>query len=203
MDTMVIEESVAALADYTKVSIAYLVESRLRVEPVRNGLGGLRLVEEIVEPPYAKDYDQESGEGPTRWLKRWDISHWGVLSVFDGPRRMGGAVVAWRTPGVDMLEGRDDLAALWDIRVRPEYRRRGIGSKLFGCAVDWARQRGCSALKVETHNANVPACRFYAKLGCELGAIDRRAYPDAPEEVQLLWYVELSDAYGPVPEAHE
>lgn len=50
----------------------------------------------------------------------------GVLSAFDGPSRVGGAVVAWRTPGADMLEGRDDLAVLWDIRVHPEYRGRGI-----------------------------------------------------------------------------
>ena len=38
---------------------------------------------------------------------------------------------------------------------------------------------------------NVAACRFYASLGCELGAINRFAYPSLPDEVQLLWYREL------------
>ena len=88
------------------------MESRLCVESISGGLGGLRLVEEKVQESYIKDFDKAKGEGPTRWLKRWDISHWGVLSAFDGLRRIGGAVIAWQIPGVNMLEGRDDLAAL-------------------------------------------------------------------------------------------
>jgi len=105
----IVEESVTVLPDYGNVSSAFLVEAQLRVEPIRNGLGGLRLIEERVELPYVIDFDRAKGEGPKRWLKRWDISHWGALSAFDGPRRVGGAVVAWRTPGVDMLEGRGQL----------------------------------------------------------------------------------------------
>ena len=38
-----------------------------------------------------------------------------------------------------------------------------------------------------------PACRFYAKQGCELAAIHRFAYPELPNEVQLLWYKDLKD----------
>ena len=114
-----------------------------------------------------------------------DIGHWGVFSAFDGRARVGGAVVAWKTPGAHMLEGRDDLAVLWDIRVHAEYRRQGVGSRLFRRAVDWAREKGCVSLKIETQNINVPACRFYASQGCKLGAIYPRAYPELPEEVQL------------------
>jgi hypothetical protein len=44
---------------------------------------------------------------------------------------------------------------------------------------------------VETQNINVPACRFYARQGCVLGAIHPDAYPDLPDEVQLLWWLEL------------
>ncbi len=51
-----------------------------------------------------------------------------------------GAVLAQRTPGVYMLEGRDDLAALWDIRVHPDARRDGIGHMLFEAATREARQ---------------------------------------------------------------
>jgi hypothetical protein len=35
------------------------------------------------------------------------------------------------------------------------------------------------------------ACRFYQKMGCTLGAIDRFAYPRLPGEVQLLWWKAL------------
>jgi GNAT superfamily N-acetyltransferase len=58
---------------------------------------------------------------------------------------------------------------------------------LFRAAEHWARARGCRRLKIETQNVNVAACRFYQKMGCTLGAIDRFAYPGQPAEVRLLW----------------
>jgi GNAT superfamily N-acetyltransferase len=60
---------------------------------------------------------------------------------------------------------RSDLAVLWDIRVQPERRGRGVGKALFYASVDWACRRGCRQLKVETQNVNVAACRFYASQG--------------------------------------
>ena len=110
------------------------------------------MVERHVSPTYLKDYDQ--GESPTEWLKFGDISNWGVLSAYDRARRIGGAVVAWKTPNLHMLEGRDDIAVLWDIRVHPDYQRKGVGSALFKRSEAWARDKGCRQLKVETQNVN-------------------------------------------------
>lgn len=87
-----------------------------------------------------------------------------------------------------MLENREDLAVLWDLRIAPRARRRGLGAKLFGAASDWATTRGCRWLAIETQNINVPACRFYASQGYVLGSIHRFAYPDLPDEIQLIWY---------------
>jgi hypothetical protein len=50
---------------------------------------------------------------------------------------------------------------------------------------------GSRELKAETQNINVPACRFYARLGCTLRTIDRFAYANLPDEVQLLWSKDL------------
>jgi GNAT superfamily N-acetyltransferase len=191
MAVAVVVEPVTVLPAYGRVSCAFWVESRLRVDTVHGGLGGLSLVEEPVKPPVLKDYDREAGAGPERWLAQWDISHWGVFSAFQGPRRVGGAVIAWRTPGVHLLEGRDDLAVLWDLRVDPIWRGCGVGSALFARAGAWARAKGCRRLKIETQNVNVPACRFYAKLGCELAGIRRWAYAGLLDEAQLLWYLDL------------
>jgi ribosomal protein S18 acetylase RimI-like enzyme len=102
--------------------------------------------------------------------------------------------VAFDTTGVDMLEGRSDLSVLWDIRVAPDARGRGVGAALFRAAEAWAAARGCRWLKVETQNVNVPACRFYARQGCVLGGIHRFAYPELPDEIQLLWYRDLRSA---------
>jgi GNAT superfamily N-acetyltransferase len=135
-----VQESTDVLSEYGNVSIAFTVRSKFLVEAIERGLSGWRLTEVPVDPPYVKDYDAQ--EGPTRWLQ-WDTSNWQVISAYDGDGRVGGAVVAWDTPGVHMLEGRNDIAVLWDIRVQPEWRGKGIGSGLFQRAAEYARSQGC------------------------------------------------------------
>ena len=115
----------------------------------------------------------------------------GVFAAVDDGVRIGGAVVAWNTPGADMLEGRDDLAVIWDLRVHTDRRRWGAGSRLFRRAAQWARGKGCRRLKIETQNINVRACKFYAGQGCYLGGIHPSIYDELPHEVQLLWYLSL------------
>lgn len=190
-DRRIIEETPEALAEYATVSIAFRVERILRVELLERGLGGALLVEENVAEPYTKDYDALKGEGPTRWAERWDMSNWGIFAAFEGDERVGGAVVAWNTPGLNMLGGREDVAALWDIRVHPTQRGRGTGDALFRHAASWAKERGCRTLTIETQNVNVPACGFYVAQGCDLAAINRLAYPDLPDETQLIWRLSL------------
>lgn len=187
-------EPMTALAEIGRVPIAFEVDRVLDVVVHDGGLGGMTLVERRLDAPYVKDYDAIRGEGPTRWARRFDLSNWQLIVARSDARCVGAAVVAWNTEGVTMLEGRSDLAVLWDLRVAPELRGTGLGSALFGRAAVWAAGRGCRQLKIETQNINVPACRFYVRQGCTLGAIHRFAYPELPEEVQLLWYRDLPAA---------
>ncbi len=194
MDIEIKEVGIELLGMYAEIPIRYKVESVLDVQLIRNGLGGMRLQEQKVSPSYVKDYDADHEEGPTRWPKRFDTSNWVILLASSEDRYLGGAVVAYDTPGVHMFDGRDDLAVLWDIRVHPHFRRCGIGTKLFNYAVERSRKRKCRQFKVETQNVNVPACRFYVKQGCRLGGINRYGYftdPRFRREVMLLWYLDL------------
>ena len=179
------------LEQYGEIPIRFRVDSILRVDEAGGGLDGLALTEETVEKPYVKDYDED--DPPARWRK-FDMSEWLFLMAFDGDLPAGGAIVALRSPNVHMLEGRTDLAVLWDIRVHPEYRRRGIGASLLRRAAEWARSKDCKQLKIETQNVNVRACRFYAAQGCHLGSINRYGYsgdPAVAQETMLLWYLDL------------
>jgi GNAT superfamily N-acetyltransferase len=185
----VIQEPVSALPEYETVPIAFRVESHFELVPIDGGLGGLRFVEKAVTP-YIKDYDANESERPSQWPTRFDMSNWGILSAFIGTQRVGGAAVAWKKQEIDLLEGREDLACLWDLRVHPDYRGKGIGHLLFQRALIWARERQCHQLKVETQNTNVPACRFYSRQGCELRAVNANAYKGL-DEIQLLWYRDL------------
>jgi len=196
MGVEIAQVGVEQLTVYAQVPIWFEVSEVLAVEAIDGGLGGLRMVEKPVVQPYVKDYDAQADgqEGPVHWPERFDVRRWGFLLACEGDRTVGGATVAVDSPDVHMLENRDDLAVLWDIRVHPDARGRGIGSKLFAEAARWAREQGCKQLKVETQNVNVQACRFYAKQGCELGGIERYGYAGCKEvshETMLLWYLDL------------
>ena len=182
------------LRRYGEVPIQFRVDSILRVEVLDDGLGGLRLAEAPVAQPYVKDYDTYDPRGPAGWAERFDVSRWGFFQALDAGRPVGGAVVAFDTPSLHVLAGRTDLAVLWDIRVHPDWRGRGVGTCLFRHAADWARTQGCRQLKIETQNVNVPACRFYAARGCRLAAIDRLGYagdPRVAHEAMLVWCLDL------------
>jgi GNAT superfamily N-acetyltransferase len=180
-----------ALSEHGKISIAFVVDRILAVTLADGGLRGVSLTVTPAADPYVKDYDAIEGEGPARWAERFDVSNWGLIEAGRDGTRVGGAVIAWRTADLHMLGGRDDVAVLWDIRVAPEQRGAGVGSALFRAAESWASAHGCGWLKIETQNVNVAACRFYQRMGCTLGAIDRFAYPELPGEVQLLWWKAL------------
>jgi GNAT superfamily N-acetyltransferase len=190
----ILEISPSDLDRYAVIPMTVAVQTVLDVRLLERGLGGIELVEMAVEP-YVKNYDDFGT--PLSWPDEFDTSHWGFfLALGNGEQALGGAAVAWNTNGVNMLEGRSDLSVLWDLRIHPDWRRKGIGGQLFARAAEWSRQRGCRQMKIETQNVNLPACRFYAAQGCELGDVRRFAYADEPsvaEEVQLNWYFDLLD----------
>ena len=186
------EEDMALVSEHGRVPIAFTVSRVLDVTVVDGGLAGIALSERVVDAPYVKDHDAIAGEGPTRWATTFDTSNWGLLAAYREGERVGGAVIAFDTPHLSMLRGRRDLAVLWDLRIHPDERRRGTGRVLIGAVEEWARARRCRHLEIETQNVNVAACRFYAAMGCTLAAIDRFAYPEIPDEVQLLWHKDLA-----------
>jgi len=191
MTIKVAEESMSALVQYARVPIVFTVDRVLDVTARVDGTGQFELSERPLAVPYEKDYDAIDGEGPLQWADRFDLSNWALFSARVADRMVGAAAVAFDTPNLIMLEDRRDLAVLWDIRVTPDARRQGVGSALFERVEAWARLHDCRQLKVETQSTNVRACRFYERQGCQLRSINRAAYPQLPEEVQLLWYKSL------------
>jgi len=192
LSAQVIEIGPERLTEYDRIPSCFLVRSVLEVELMNSGLGGILLKEIPVERPYIKDYDRE--EKPTGWPRKFDVRNWGFFMAFEGRQPIGAAAVAYDTTGVFMLEARRDLSVLWDIRVHPDLRGGGIGKMLFTHAAAWAHERGCSQMKIETQNVNVPACRFYQHMGCELGEVHRYGYAAVPavsHEVMLCWYLTL------------
>ena len=178
-------------AQYDKISMNVFVEKEFIVKKVNNGLGGFLLNEEPVTP-YIKDLSQY--EVAMDYEKHFNIDNWQFFMAFDGVKPVGGMTLVCNAPDVNMLDGRNDLCILWDIRVQDEYKQSGIGQNLFNLGVEWAQENGLKQMKIECQNNNVPACKFYHKQGAILSKIDEYAYYGDEEimnEVQLIWYLDL------------
>lgn len=179
------------LTQYDAIPMLVDIRTEFAVKPADRGLGGL-LLQEVPVPPQTKDLG--AFERMAELSGRFDLTNWAFFFACDGDRPVAAAAVASRTPGVDMLEGREDLSVLWDLRVSPEYQRQGVGTRLFTLAAGWARERGLAEMKIECQSNNAAAVKFYHRQGAVLGGIHTRAYRNVPgcrDEVQLLWYLPL------------
>jgi len=187
-DISIVEVKPTQLQEYASISIAYEYDKILQVHTVDNGLGGFTMKEVMLSSFRRKNYDEHQGNTPLDWSLRFDISKWGILLAMHRSAPVGGAAIAFGDLNIRLLDDRNDIAVLWDIRIDPEFRKKGIGSRLLSYSEAWAKTQGAKLLKIETQNINLEACRFYSRKGYSLEAINRMAYEDLPDEVQLLWY---------------
>lgn len=184
------EEPIETVAEQADVSILFRYDRVLELSAVEDGLGGLRLSEKLLSAHRVKNYDARKNDSPSDWSKRFDLRNWGFIVARCEGLRVGGAVIACDCGEVNMID-RPGQAVLWDLRVAEDFRQQGLGAVLFTAVEKWALERGCDQLKIETQNDNIAACKFYQRQGCELGAINRFAYPELPDEIQLLWFKQL------------
>lgn len=181
--------------DKSDASIYDEIEMKVRVKEIYevngNGLDGITFQKKKVSP-YTKDFTENANY--KRWKRQFDLENWNFFVAFDGNRPVGGAVLCGHSSELNMLEGREDLGVLWDIRVDNSYKHCGVGQRLFQLVKDKAENLGLIQLKIECQNNNVPAVDFYFKQGAHIGAVNRYAYygnKDAADEVQFLLYVNL------------
>ncbi|RIW28931.1 GNAT family N-acetyltransferase [Bacillus salacetis] len=171
------------LNEYARVSIAYEIKTVLEICPIDNGLGGLQQVEKTCTP-YVKDYDLLPDCHPLNWKDQFELDTWGIFIAVENGMLVGGAAAAPEMEGF-----KKDSAVLWDLRVHPDARKKGIGRKLLEAIIHWSKERGCKTLSVETQNVNTPACRFYSANGFVLGTIDQQGYSqtNVENETKLIW----------------
>ena len=191
MSIEIVRESAADLAAYASVPIAFRVTETLDLASLPSRRESVELRTVPIAAPYEKDYDVHVGQRPLDWPLRFNVTNWAVLAAYLDGQRIGGATVVMHDDSVDLREGRSDLAVLWDLRIAPAFRRSGVGTELLSAAEQWAREQGAQEFKVETQHINVAACRFYARRGFVLGAVNPGAYAELPDEVQLFWYKSL------------
>ena len=124
-----------------------------------------RLLEEAATPPLYKSYPFDPSDPEER--ANWDHA---VVAESEG-RLVGFAAaeyMAWNR-----------RAVIWHLYVAPDYRGRGVGTRLLNSVDDFARKARARCLWLETQNVNVPAVRFYLRSGFMLCGLDTSLYdPD-------------------------
>jgi GNAT superfamily N-acetyltransferase len=167
--------------------VAFDVTEVFDAAAIRALLAGAPARATPVDVPFRKDYDSYPGNTPRDWPARFAIERWLVFAAYADGARIGGATLVVDDPGIDLLADRSHAALLWDLRVAPAFRGRGVGTALLEAVERAAERRGADLLRVETQNVNVPVCRFYQRRGLRLQQAVAEAYPDLPGEWQLLW----------------
>jgi ribosomal protein S18 acetylase RimI-like enzyme len=83
----------------------------------------------------------------------------------------------------------NNTAFVWNLMVDLDYRRNGIGRRLWHRARDFAKGMGVRAMMIETQNTNVAACCFYQRMGCTLVGLNEAMYVNngVVEEFALFW----------------
>jgi GNAT superfamily N-acetyltransferase len=137
------------------------------------------LWETPVDPPLYKSY-REYEQKLEEVENRLNSVEGGYVALAGG--QIAGAVLLnveqWRS-----------VTRIEDIIVGRQFRRYGIGSLLLNCASDWARNRGCWAIVLETQNVNYPAIQFYLRNGLEVWSINQHFYPPGSVEHEVAIFM--------------
>ena len=93
-------------------------------------------------------------------------------------------------------------AFIEDICVCQTARGQGVGTALIRRAAQWAAEAGLCGLALETQDNNLLACRFYAKCGFQIGAVNTMLYRnfEAPwrDETAIFWYLPFEKEGSPI-----
>ena len=121
----------------------------------------LTLMEELFEPPGRRPtgYTRErASDGFRRYVESPDGD---VLLAMEGDEAVGLAAVY-----VDIRSIRFGLRCwLEDLVVTSSKRSGGVGRRLLDAATEWARERGCTHLELDSGHGRKDAHRFYIEQG--------------------------------------
>jgi GNAT superfamily N-acetyltransferase len=174
------------IGNLPQIRPTYISPTVLRVEKSGDGLEvGWKLIEHTPPQPFDKgtlyDFDEVVQSEVRARMVRPDTSYQRVAVNEESGRLVGLVEVE--------IQMWNDTAVLWNLMVDLAYRGEGLGRRLWHRAVEFARQAEVRAIMIETQNTNLPACKFYARMGCRLVGINELYYTNdgMNTEIALFW----------------
>ena len=136
----------------------------------------------FTESLYEKAYEKRYPDDAVQWEEYIDNANQAIFFYYDNNDCVG---------QVRIRKNWNKYAFIEDIAVAKNYREKGIGAKLMQRAVEWAKENHLCGLMLETQDNNLKACRFYHRLGFQLGAVDTMLYANFgnSDENAVFWYL--------------
>ena len=85
----------------------------------------------------------------------------------------------------------DDEAQITNVAVAPEYRNRGVGTRLLRKLIFEAKKRGAARMTLEVRPSNASAIALYKKFGFQDFGRRPHYYIDNNEDAIIMWNNEL------------
>jgi [ribosomal protein S18]-alanine N-acetyltransferase len=89
----------------------------------------------------------------------------------------------------------DTDAHITTIAVEPEFRRRGVATRLLLVLAREARQRGMAALTLEVAASNGGAQALYGRFGLAPVGVRKNYYEDLGEDALIMWAHDIDDEH--------
>lgn len=157
------------------IDSTFTVDSKIKINLLENQFS--YEIKSVI--PYEKTYEYENPDY-SAYINS-DLKT--VFFAFENEKLSGQIII---------LKYWSGYAYINDIRVKEEFRGKGIGKALMQKAIEWAKQNSCVGVEVETQDVNVKACLFYKKLGFLLGGFNSfryKSFENEKNEIALNWYL--------------
>lgn len=119
-----------------------------------------------LEKPYVKGYEAVDDETFARYQSF--VRQGYSLGVYDGGQVVGLAIVE--------RQDWNNSLWIWEFHLAEAYRGKGLGSQLMDALAEKARAAQARVMVCETQTTNVPAIRFYRRMGFALDGIQLSLY---------------------------
>ena len=115
---------------------------------------------EVRPDPFTDDWTEEERAAVVKALQETARSGGFVQAALSGEDIKGFAAVLKQPIG-----RRREYLDLSELHVSQEWRRRGVGRRLFAAAAAWAKEHGAEKLYISAHSS-VESQAFYKAMGC-------------------------------------
>lgn len=79
-----------------------------------------------------------------------------------------------------------DEGDVTNIAVRPEFRQKGLASKILEAMITFAREKNLSFLTLEVRSQNIPAISLYEKYGFTVRGERKNFYRDPQDNAKIM-----------------